>query len=304
MSLGFGGGARGGRDSSVPTPVMSAIDEDDDERERVRERKRALSIVPSSSFSNFASGLAGLADAHSYSDHGHGHPYDHNLEPPLSAVSGVSASVFSDLLSEAAAGGAGAGPGAGLGGLGGVGGLGGIGVGDELSPEELQRKDPLATQVWRLYARTKANLPHAQRMENLTWRMMGMALRRKIQLEAAQMQARHHQHQHQQHQQQQHPHNEMQAQMQMRMQMKEEHEEHKFGPVDKLMDVPRERGRGRRTQKFGGAPAIPGLTTSMGTTSKAKMRVEGFEMPDEADSDGCVFLFLFLFLHFSPYLNQ
>jgi hypothetical protein len=45
--------------------------------------------------------------------------------------------------------------------------------------EEMARNDPLATQVWRMYARTKAQLPHAQRMENLTWRMMALALRRK-----------------------------------------------------------------------------------------------------------------------------
>ncbi|KAF8493597.1 hypothetical protein JB92DRAFT_1163562 [Gautieria morchelliformis] len=43
----------------------------------------------------------------------------------------------------------------------------------------LAREDPLATQVWKMYARTKAGLPHAQRMENLTWRMMALALRRK-----------------------------------------------------------------------------------------------------------------------------
>ena len=41
------------------------------------------------------------------------------------------------------------------------------------------REDPLATQVWKMYARTKASLPHAQRMENLTWRMMALALRRR-----------------------------------------------------------------------------------------------------------------------------
>ena len=42
----------------------------------------------------------------------------------------------------------------------------------------MQKEDPLATQVWKLYARTKATLPHAHRMENITWRMMGMALRK------------------------------------------------------------------------------------------------------------------------------
>ncbi|KAG8737799.1 hypothetical protein FRC10_007785 [Ceratobasidium sp. 414] len=40
-------------------------------------------------------------------------------------------------------------------------------------------EDPLATQVWRMYHKTKATLPHAHRMENLTWRMMAMALKKK-----------------------------------------------------------------------------------------------------------------------------
>ena len=47
------------------------------------------------------------------------------------------------------------------------------------SPEDLQRKDPLAAQIWRLYTRTKAQLPNQERMENLTWRMMAMSLKRK-----------------------------------------------------------------------------------------------------------------------------
>ncbi|THH27846.1 hypothetical protein EUX98_g6348 [Antrodiella citrinella] len=51
--------------------------------------------------------------------------------------------------------------------------------GDEADPEKLAKEDPLATQVWRMYARTKATLPHAQRMENLTWRMMALALKKK-----------------------------------------------------------------------------------------------------------------------------
>jgi GATA-binding protein len=42
----------------------------------------------------------------------------------------------------------------------------------------MARDDPLATRVWKMYARTKAALPHAQRMENLTWRMMTMALKK------------------------------------------------------------------------------------------------------------------------------
>ncbi|KAI6000564.1 hypothetical protein EDD15DRAFT_2159814 [Pisolithus albus] len=49
----------------------------------------------------------------------------------------------------------------------------------EAKPEELARQDPLATQVWKMYTRTKAHLPHAQRMENITWRMMALELRKK-----------------------------------------------------------------------------------------------------------------------------
>lgn len=47
------------------------------------------------------------------------------------------------------------------------------------NPDELQRKDPLAAQIWKLYTRTKSQLPNQERMENLTWRMMAMNLKRK-----------------------------------------------------------------------------------------------------------------------------
>lgn len=50
---------------------------------------------------------------------------------------------------------------------------------EDADPEKMAREDPLATQVWRMYARQKATLPHAQRMENLTWRMMALALKKK-----------------------------------------------------------------------------------------------------------------------------
>ncbi|KAK4102104.1 hypothetical protein N658DRAFT_485482 [Parathielavia hyrcaniae] len=42
--------------------------------------------------------------------------------------------------------------------------------------DEMQRQDPLATQVWRFYAKTKQLLPAQERMENLTWRMMHLKL--------------------------------------------------------------------------------------------------------------------------------
>ena len=96
-----------------------------------------------------------------------------------------------------------------------------------------------------------------------------------------------------QHPQQQYPHDQV-----MHMQMKEqEQEEPKVVPVDEQADVP---DRGRRLQKHGGSAAIPGsMTTTSAPTImrvKAKARVEGFEMPDESDGYGCVFLFYFYFL--------
>lgn len=47
------------------------------------------------------------------------------------------------------------------------------------TPEEMQKKDPLGTQIWKLYHKTKGQLPNGERLENLTWRMMSMNLRRK-----------------------------------------------------------------------------------------------------------------------------
>ncbi|KAH7116810.1 hypothetical protein B0J11DRAFT_552776 [Dendryphion nanum] len=46
------------------------------------------------------------------------------------------------------------------------------------SPDELRRNDPLGTQIWKLYSKAKTQLPNAERMENLTWRMMAMSMRR------------------------------------------------------------------------------------------------------------------------------
>ena len=54
----------------------------------------------------------------------------------------------------------------------------------ELDTEKLAKEDPLATQVWKMYAKQKATLPHGQRMENLTWRMMALALKKKKEDEA------------------------------------------------------------------------------------------------------------------------
>ena len=57
-------------------------------------------------------------------------------------------------------------------------------IGTDANPELLAKDDPLATQIWKMYARTKATLPHAQRMENLTWRMMALELKKRKEDEA------------------------------------------------------------------------------------------------------------------------
>lgn len=43
----------------------------------------------------------------------------------------------------------------------------------------MQKKDPLATQIWKLYSKAKTQLPNAERMENLTWRMMAMSMKKR-----------------------------------------------------------------------------------------------------------------------------
>ncbi|CAO3661101.1 unnamed protein product [Rhizopus stolonifer] len=47
--------------------------------------------------------------------------------------------------------------------------------------ESDSEEDPLATQVWRLYTKAKDTLPNGSRLENLTWRMMAMTLKKKKQ---------------------------------------------------------------------------------------------------------------------------
>ncbi len=56
---------------------------------------------------------------------------------------------------------------------------------EDLDPDEMSKKDPLATQVWKMYAKQRSQLPNGARMENLTWRMMAMTLRKKKEQEAA-----------------------------------------------------------------------------------------------------------------------
>ena len=52
------------------------------------------------------------------------------------------------------------------------------------SPEDAARKDPLAAQVWKAYARARETLPNGQRMENLTWRMMHLTLKKREEMAA------------------------------------------------------------------------------------------------------------------------
>lgn len=52
-------------------------------------------------------------------------------------------------------------------------------------PEQMAEKDPLAAQVWKAYARARDTLPNGQRMENLTWRMMHLTLKKKEEEQAA-----------------------------------------------------------------------------------------------------------------------
>ena len=45
-------------------------------------------------------------------------------------------------------------------------------------PEEARpQDDPLAAQVWKMYAKQRKELPNGARMENLTWRMVRTLLR-------------------------------------------------------------------------------------------------------------------------------
>jgi len=46
------------------------------------------------------------------------------------------------------------------------------------TPEDLQKKDPLGIQIWRLYSKAKNSLPNQERMDNLSWRMMSMNLKK------------------------------------------------------------------------------------------------------------------------------
>lgn len=48
---------------------------------------------------------------------------------------------------------------------------------DKKKDQSASKKDPLASQVWRMYTKAKDNLPNGSRLENITWRMMAMTLK-------------------------------------------------------------------------------------------------------------------------------
>lgn len=50
---------------------------------------------------------------------------------------------------------------------------------ESASPESMAAKDPLAAQVWKAYAKNRDAVPNGQRMENLTWRLMHLTLKKK-----------------------------------------------------------------------------------------------------------------------------
>lgn len=51
-------------------------------------------------------------------------------------------------------------------------------MGDDQVDQEEKKKDPLSSQVWRMYTKAKDTLPNGSRLENLTWRMMAMTLKK------------------------------------------------------------------------------------------------------------------------------
>ncbi|RFU73764.1 nitrogen regulatory area [Trichoderma arundinaceum] len=61
-------------------------------------------------------------------------------------------------------------------------------AGSSDSLEQMQSKDPLAAQIWKFFSKTKQQLPNQQRMENLTWRMMALNLRKRQQQQQQQQQ--------------------------------------------------------------------------------------------------------------------
>lgn len=44
------------------------------------------------------------------------------------------------------------------------------------NPDEMQKKDPPPSQIWKIYSKAKTRLPNQERIENITWRMMTIDL--------------------------------------------------------------------------------------------------------------------------------
>ncbi|KAG5974186.1 hypothetical protein E4U55_000074 [Claviceps digitariae] len=55
------------------------------------------------------------------------------------------------------------------------------------SIDQLRHDDPLATQMWKFFIRTKQQLPNQERLENLTWRMMALSMRKQKQHDEARL---------------------------------------------------------------------------------------------------------------------
>ncbi|ROT37560.1 hypothetical protein SODALDRAFT_279799 [Sodiomyces alkalinus F11] len=49
---------------------------------------------------------------------------------------------------------------------------------DDQGLDQIRREDPLVTQMWKFFHRTKQSLPNQERMENLSWRLMAIDLRK------------------------------------------------------------------------------------------------------------------------------
>ncbi|KAG6010123.1 hypothetical protein E4U21_000157 [Claviceps maximensis] len=55
------------------------------------------------------------------------------------------------------------------------------------SIDQLRHDDPLAAQVWKFFSKTKQQLPNQERLENLTWRMMALNMRKQKQHDEARL---------------------------------------------------------------------------------------------------------------------
>ncbi|QUC20241.1 uncharacterized protein UV8b_04482 [Ustilaginoidea virens] len=53
------------------------------------------------------------------------------------------------------------------------------------SVDQLRHDDPLAAQIWKFFSKTKLQLPNQERLENLTWRMMALNMRKQKQEDEA-----------------------------------------------------------------------------------------------------------------------